>query len=147
MEKINIAEILKDAPKGTKLWSCIHGDVKLLEVTANGVIETRAKCADATFNKHGQYFSQYEDSECILFPSRDCRDWGEFKVSRFPDKALVWCWDSDYEFSRVVRFWNANNNTPYSGRGKIMRVGYDHYDLYENQDDPRFAKLRKNLEE
>ncbi len=31
-EKINIAEILKDKPQGTKLWTDMFGEVKLVVV-------------------------------------------------------------------------------------------------------------------
>lgn len=33
--KINIAEILKDCPKGTKLYSPIYGEVELSQICKN----------------------------------------------------------------------------------------------------------------
>lgn len=80
-EEINIAEILKDAPKGTKLYSPIIGDCELNEV-ANGVIWVSIDENDISFNHCGLYgrYDLSEGAECILFPSKDNRDWSTFKA-------------------------------------------------------------------
>ena len=103
---MNIAEILKDAPKGTKLYSPLFG-----EVTFNGiqkddwpiVIETDDK-TNAYFAEDGKY-NHHTGCECMLFPSKENRDWNTFKVEKSYDfkpfdKVLVrdtevgnWCCD------------------------------------------------------
>lgn len=75
---MNIAEILKCCPKGTKLYSTIYGDVTLDEVCHNSMIKviiknnnSRGFCKDGSYSEYG---------ECILFPSKDQRDWKKFKL-------------------------------------------------------------------
>lgn len=74
---MNIAEILKYCPKGTKLYSTIFGDVKFHKVLDEGIVEITLSCgAIERFFKDGLYTS---DGECVLFPSKDQRDWDEFR--------------------------------------------------------------------
>lgn len=78
--KINIAEILKDCPKGTKLYSPLFGEVTLEEVntecTALITIKYNANICSKFF-KTGLYYN-YEGAECLLFPSSEMRDWSKF---------------------------------------------------------------------
>lgn len=55
---MNIAEILKDAPKGTKLFSPLFGEVKL-ESVSDDIIEVRIEGAVSTFYKDGRYYRSY----------------------------------------------------------------------------------------
>lgn len=82
----NIAEILKDCPKGTNLYSPLFGEVKLNRVDVN-VLTGYSIYVDAIdhpfiFNKFGKFFSRYSDGECLLFPSKDQRNWAKFKVKK-----------------------------------------------------------------
>lgn len=85
MEKdLNLVELLKGAPKGTKLYSPICGECELAEVRdvdGDGAIkvQTRAKYT-WSFAKNGHFLK--ERGECLLFPSRDNRDWSTFKVQK-----------------------------------------------------------------
>lgn len=78
--KLNIAEILKDCPKGTKLYSPLFGEVTLEEVdtecTALITIKYNANICSKFF-KTGLYYN-YEGAECLLFPSSEMRDWSKF---------------------------------------------------------------------
>lgn len=77
---INIAKILKDCPKGTKLYSPLFGDVTLKEVNPVlnfPIVVTSSKDNDAAFSKAGLYFD-YKEAECLLFPSSEMRDWTKF---------------------------------------------------------------------
>lgn len=79
--KINIAEILKDCPKGMELYSQIYGKVELLEVNSNStypIIITIGIDCTGTFTSDGRVYEQYHSAECILFPSREMRDWTKF---------------------------------------------------------------------
>ena len=79
---LDLVEILKNCPVGTKLYSTVHGEVLL-----KGVIETDTEYpirishirGDAEFARNGKYYNEY-GGECILFPSKDQRDWSKFKV-------------------------------------------------------------------
>lgn len=79
--KINIAEILKDCPKGMELYSPIYGTVELLEVNSNytyPIIITIGIDCTGTFTSDGRLYEQYPTAECLLFPSREMRDWTKF---------------------------------------------------------------------
>lgn len=80
---MNIAEFLKDCPKGTKLYSPLFGEVKLDYVTDD--IEDPIHCVTIDgraplFMSDGRYFGGYCDAECMLFPSKEQRDWSKFVV-------------------------------------------------------------------
>jgi len=98
---MNIAEILKDCPKGTKLYSPVYGEVELLKVNPEYIIVQTSKSTNAYFDKQGRFNSVYDNAECLLFPSKDNRDWSTFKVSEKEynfkpfDKVLVRDTDND----------------------------------------------------
>lgn len=80
-KEINIAEILKDMPKGTKLWTPILGEVAL-----NGVYyynKTYPISVQGTdrlnylFTKYGCLY-MIEGAELLLFPSKDMKNWSKF---------------------------------------------------------------------
>lgn len=75
---MNIAEILKYCPKGTKLYSIIFGEVKLDEVCNNSMIKVIIKNNNSRWFYEDGSFSEY--GECVLFPSKDQRDWKKFKL-------------------------------------------------------------------
>ena len=93
-ENLNLVEILKDCPKGTKLYSTVCGDVELVGVCPNddvypiGVKKPNYISTDY-FTKDGRVYKEC-DGECTLFPSREQRDWSKFNVKkhRFDPKTL-----------------------------------------------------------
>lgn len=86
---MNIAEILKKCPKGTKLYSSTWANVELLEVTREKYIIIKL-CNDKRIKlfSNGAYSVE---GDCILFPSRKQRDWSKFDVYQFKpfDRVLV----------------------------------------------------------
>lgn len=77
MEKeINIAEILKNVPIGTKLYSPLFGDV-FLKYIGEIFITVRHHSTTANFYHNGRLYN-YEGTEPMLFPSREIRDWSKF---------------------------------------------------------------------
>lgn len=74
--KINIAEILKDKPKGTKLYSPLFGNVYLLGVD-NNIIRIKYHEETVIFFGDGRYYN-YPESEPLLFPSKEMHDWSKF---------------------------------------------------------------------
>ena len=93
---INLTEILKDCKEGTKLYCTLLGEVEFIcieddcEVTQ---IVVRDKYADEyKFTKEGKYYN-VEDGDCLIFPSKDQRDWSKFiapwcKKEKFNPKTL-----------------------------------------------------------
>lgn len=93
-ENLNLIEILKDCPKGTKLYSPIYGDVEFVCVLQNEGIEypIQIKMSDDVldgFTKDGRMFAEYK-GECMLFPSREEKNWYNFKPKqpKFDPKTL-----------------------------------------------------------
>lgn len=79
----NIAEILKYCPKGTKLYSPICGDCILtnidLEATYSIEVKLCSNNDNQLFTKEGLFLTQ-KNTECLLFPSKDQRDWHKFRL-------------------------------------------------------------------
>lgn len=78
---MNIAEILKDEPKGTKLYSIPWGKCTLEEVDTSLPLLpiTVRNCLDdlqKRYTKKGTYYPSLD--ECLLFPSKEMRDWRKF---------------------------------------------------------------------
>lgn len=83
-ENLNLIEILKDCPKGTKLYSTVFGDVEFVKVYKNKVFPIEVKRSDNTptnFAKDGKLYVGYS-GECALFPSKEQRDWSKFKPKK-----------------------------------------------------------------
>ena len=82
--KINIAEILRDMPKGTKLYSPLFGkcEFRRIDNFSKYPIVIKVQSIDGAISKgimkDGRYFDGFEDAECLLFPSARMRDWSKF---------------------------------------------------------------------
>lgn len=120
-KKINIAEILRDMPKGTKLYSPLFGKCELVGTYTDedgDFILVECGCQDEelrkTFSSNGRYFEWYQDAECLLFPSAKMRDWGKFfkrgDIVYNPHSqmyAVFECWaNDDYtEFNTTINYY------------------------------------------
>ena len=78
---MDIAEILKKCPKYTNLYSPIFGEVKLVGVDKKYITCRTSDGFEDSFQYDGKYMAKYHDAECMLFPSRDQRDWSKFGVT------------------------------------------------------------------
>lgn len=79
-ENLNLVEILKDCPKGTKLYSPVFGEVKfesINDIIGPIIVTTNTGNAEY-FTADGKMYTYY-NGECLLFPSKDQRDWSKFK--------------------------------------------------------------------
>ena len=78
-ENINIADILRDCPKGTKLYSPLFGECIFVEVWDQGMYPIRAYQDGILreFTEYGKYCFNFK-GECTLFPSSSMRDWSKF---------------------------------------------------------------------
>lgn len=77
---MNIAEILRKCPKYTNLYSSICGEVKLLRVDKYSITCMADFGTEEYFQVDGKYMARYPDAECVLFPSKNQRDWSKFVV-------------------------------------------------------------------
>ena len=101
-EEINIADILRNEPAGTMLYSPICGYVELVGVLDDNCINCKSatdKNLDLLFNEDGSPFLGREIErigECLLFPSKENREWKTCEKLKNPaykfdsfDKVLV----------------------------------------------------------
>lgn len=120
--KINIAEILKDCPKGMKLYSPLFGEVKLYQSKVD-IISVFSKDDDGedvfdTFTENGLFYSGYSQAESLLSPSSEMRDWtkffkrGDIVIKDGGGMAAVfdgWANDTYTEFNTTVNLYCDNN--------------------------------------
>lgn len=80
--KINIVEILKDKPQGTKLYSSACGKCKLEEVNDKSFKISFYNSKFGFMNGGEGYLDKngklYDDGECVVFPSKEMRNWSKF---------------------------------------------------------------------
>ena len=91
-ENLNLVEILKDCPKGTKLYSPALGEVEFAGIDycyRTYPIMVKTKDGTFCFTKQGK-LCDIKESECLLFPSKEQRDWSNFKLKKpkFDPKTL-----------------------------------------------------------
>ena len=78
-KNLNLVEILKDCPKGTKFYSTVYGEVEFEEIGNGGFPVKYVKSDDSlgSSTAQGLLLSCF-DGECTLFPSKEQRDWSKF---------------------------------------------------------------------
>ena len=124
-ENLDLTKILKDCPEGTKLYSPVYGAVELVKVRNGWDYPIEVKSSNNTFDnltKDGRMSIEH-DGECMLFPSKDQRDWSKFEVKKpkFDPKTLkpfdkVLIRDSKYEDWRCDILSHIHNGGDYHFR-------------------------------
>lgn len=75
-EKVNVAEILKDKPEGTKLWTDMFGEVTLYVVTNTcDAFQVKHHNKEPWFDKDGKLC---KEGVLCIYPSKSMRDWEKF---------------------------------------------------------------------
>jgi len=116
-KQVNIAALLQGCPKGTRLYSPICGECEFEEISEKILvtpIEVEGSDYYVGFDFEGKS-SPY--GECLLFPSRDVRDWGCFRV-----KYIVLTDDRERNRKLINLFGKVNNE---SGKGVLSIKGID----------------------
>lgn len=145
MEKeLNIAEILKDKPQGTKLYDLLYNvDVELDTISTTDT-ETVVWCTNETDNNttcHRGY-SEFgtvrgcPDGLQILLPSKEMRDWSKF-VWKNGDLLTNEC-----GFLCIFKEWASDDYTKFNGCYSNSRDGYE--DVL-NTETAKFEKLDDNI--
>lgn len=94
-ENIDLTQILKNCPKGWEFYSSIYGWIYFEGLNTGDkypVIISYKNGKLESFGADGRLFLDY-DGECVLFPSKDQRDWSKFtapwyKKEKFDPKTL-----------------------------------------------------------
>ena len=92
-ENIDLTKILKDCPKGWKLYSSVYGDVSFQGIgdLVYPIQVSNKRAGVVLLSEKGRFLIGV--GECILFPSKDQRDWSKFtapwyKKDKFDPKTL-----------------------------------------------------------
>ena len=155
-ENLNLVEILKDCLKGTKFYSPIYGDVELIRVRKNndGDYPIEVKASDGSidnFAKDGRTYIGF-DGECMLFPSKEQRDWSKFKTKKPKfdpktfqpfDKVLGRCNDQQLWLCDLYSY-SSRIDDPY--RHRCVRSGYK-YCIPYNDDTKHLVATKEEAPE
>lgn len=94
-ENIDLTKILKDCPKGFKLYTPLIGEVEFIKVRKGilSVLTLHSSGVYLAFTKEGFFNFSNTDAECLLFPSYEHCDWSKFstpwhKKEKFDPKTL-----------------------------------------------------------
>lgn len=131
-ETINVAEKLKDCPKGTELYSPIFGMVYFEGIRDTGraiIIDVTTSCnTEVQFYSDGRYNTYYSESEVTLFPSKGQRDWSKFQRP-FKDGDIVAFDNPHRDNLQVFIFKNKKENNTLSSC--YLMLDGDELDLEE----------------
>ena len=126
--KINIAKILKNKPKGTRLYSPIFGECafSLVREETDDICVKKHNGEKAFFDSKGLYNAL---GECLLFPSREMRDWSKFAWKK--GDVLI----SDCGFVCIFKEWASDDYTKFNGC---------YFDGMPNAKTDKYSKLDNN---
>ena len=125
--KINIVEILKDKPQGTKLYSSACGKCKLEKVDDKSFKISFYNSKFGFMNGGEGYLDKngklYDDGECIIFPSKEMRNWEKFSWKK--GDVLT----NSSGFKVFFDKWVNEDYTKFLGKIKVL--GDSHYYYYD----------------
>ena len=108
-ENVDLIKILENCPVGWEFWSDNYGKVRFKCINKSydrPIFVKRTDGGNAYYTKEG-WCSKDFSASCLLWPSKDCRDWSKFtapcyKKEKFNpktlkpfDKVLVQCNNSE----------------------------------------------------
>lgn len=136
--KINITTILKDKPKGTKLYSTVHGECTFETITDEffkinfctskfGLTQT----GECVLIKFGNMF---DGGECVVFPSKEMRDWSKFAWKR--GDVLI----NDAGYKIFFDKWENDDYTRFFGNVKVHCYDTEDYTLASKEEAQEFIK-------
>lgn len=132
--KINIVEILKDKPQGTKLYSSACGKCNLEEVDDKSFKISFYNSKFGFMNGEEGYLDKngklYDDGECVVFPSKEMRDWEKFSWKK--GDVLI----SDCGFMCIFKEWASDDYTKFNGC---------YFDGMPNTETAKYSKVDNNI--
>jgi hypothetical protein len=131
----NLIEILKNVPEGTKLYSTIHGDIYFDHIDATNIypIKCYGDISRFHFTKDGKHYHNY-DGECVLFPSKEQRDWSKFELPcQFKLGDVLTSNDGFY-----ITIFNKKDCLPIGGKSNVL-----YYNCYY---DTKFNRLEIGID-
>jgi hypothetical protein len=102
--------------------SKIHKKIVKFDSLKNGVVVKQGKGTDVNYS-----------SNCFI-PHTRTDVWQELPICHitgFYDKQLVWCWDNFDTHQRLLRFYDAKNNSVFDYKGNAAPYNFQNYLPYE----------------
>lgn len=127
-ENINIADILKDKPQGTKLYADAFGELSMVDICTEdelGVTLLEKDGDELLFYNDGKY---NRNGESILFPSKEMDDWSKFAWKK--GDVLV----SEGMGRLHVIFEGFDDDTYTTFKGKHYLCNYDDNEDYNEEE-------------
>ena len=117
-ENINIAEILKDKPEGTKLWTDMFGSVTLYVVTdVCDAFQVKHHNKEPWFDKDGKLC---KEGVLCIYPSKSMRDWEKFSWKN--GDVLV----NSSGFKLLFDRWANDDYTRFFGKFNILEDSFSY---------------------
>ena len=125
--KINIADILKNKPVGLKFYSNTFGYISF-----NGVHKDKVYFFSEDTNAHSvkPNGKMYDGGECIIFPSKEMRDWEKFSWKK--GDVLV---NEDGSVHIIFEEFEDDAYTMFSGKYYYSKDGKKAYSYFRECDD------------
>ena len=152
-ENINLCEILRDCPKGTKFYSLVHGEVTFMSISKKSKdypIEIRLIGGLFYSYTSGGKMDKFYKGECILLPSKDQRDWSKLTAPWYKKEESI---KPKFKVGDRIRHKETNKDDVYE-ISKVYDDSYgivgfnwgiymkyqDQYELVPNKFDPKTLK-------
>lgn len=103
-ENINLCEILK-GHEGETFYTPICGTVKLKNIDEDLIYPLNFINVDnfvTCFTSNGKFLDDVKEAECLIFPSKDQRDWNKWFEEQNPKVSKTW---SDTRFNSSFTFY------------------------------------------
>ena len=147
---INLVSILKHCPKGTKLYSPIFGEVTLYSVNDKIIDVIATNYNDETthieFSRLGRLILGYSNAECVLFPSKDQRDWSKFQIPAKRGDIMMFI-DKSAVFMIDTKKGNYTDTIAYASNNFGFKIGQQIFRSYipasEDMKEKLFAAMDK----
>lgn len=151
-ENLDLTEILKDCPVGTKFYSSYLGrDVLFIAIYDNCIECEYSSQIDSLnciihFRKDGSLFAR---GECMLFPSKDQRDWSKWHRPIVDGDIVTCVGDKEKQIFIVKNSISDNNAYCYVGcstcNNKLFNEGFWLYNRLATEEEKQilFSKLKK----
>ncbi len=75
---MDLRKYLKNLPSGIKLYSLVSGEVTFKEVRPNAIVVLDNNHCEQFYHYTGKLWNSGMQGECVLFPSKELRDWSLF---------------------------------------------------------------------
>lgn len=136
-QEINISKILSHYAVGTKLYSPVIGNVTLVEVynsdSGSDMFLVKGQNdqgsnIDLEFCPNGHFFYATPNAECLIFPSREMRDWSKFAWQR--GNVLV---SNNGKVEVIFERFNDDEYTSFLGRHYLLSKEDGHCEYKSKQ--------------